>query len=87
MEKEGKNAEIRRLLEQSLACWLIFFNYQHSLHTMGASIKNIKCICVFLMQQYHQIFPNFKYFLLFEPGTELQSNSEYKQGGKKRKEQ
>lgn len=52
---------------------------------MGASVKNIKCICVFLKQQYHQIFPNDKYVLLFEPGTELQSNSEYKQGGKKEK--
>lgn len=52
---------------------------------MGASIKNIKCICVFLMQQYHQISQNFIYVLLFEPGTEQQSNSEYKQGGKKEK--
>lgn len=54
---------------------------------MRASIKKIKCICIFLKQHYNQIFPNDKYVLLFEPGTEQESNSDYKQGGKKRKEQ
>lgn len=40
------------------------------------------------MQQYGQIFPYFKYVILFELGTEQENNSDCKQDGrKKRKEQ
>lgn len=38
------------------------------------------------MQQYGQIFPYFKYVILFELGTEQENNSDYKQEGGEKSE-
>lgn len=82
MKKEGKNAEVSWSGLRPVELFLIAFL------AYNRQPKSIWVYFSLLMQQYGQIFPYFKYVILFELGTEQENNSDCKQDGrKKRKEQ